>query len=77
LRLKPYSCQQVIKVLGKLGFQAIRQRGSHIIFKGYYNGARRTVVVPNHSEIAVGTIRGILFQAGITVDEFVELANKT
>jgi len=34
-------------------------------------------VVPNHSEIAVGTIRGILFQAGITVDEFVELANKT
>ena len=52
-------------------------RGSHIILKGYYNGARRTVVVPKHSKIAVGTLRGILFQAGITADEFAKMADKS
>ena len=77
MRLKPYSYQQVIKILGKLGFQAIRQHGSHIILKGYYKGARRTVVVPKHSEIAVATLSGILFQAGITADEFAKLADKS
>jgi len=77
LGLKPYSYQQVIKVLGRLGFQIIRQHGSHIILKGYCKGARRTVVVPRHSEIAIGTLRGILFQVGITVDEFAKLAAKS
>jgi predicted RNA binding protein YcfA (HicA-like mRNA interferase family) len=37
---------------------------------------QRTVVVPKHREIAVGTLRGILFQAGITVEEFISLAEK-
>ncbi len=77
MRLKPYSYQQVIKVLSRLGFQVIRQHGSHIILKGYYNGAKRTVVVPKHREIAIGTLRGILFQAAITADEFTKLADKS
>jgi predicted RNA binding protein YcfA (HicA-like mRNA interferase family) len=70
--MKPYSYQQVIKTLGKFGFQVIRQRGSHIVLKGYCNGAKRTVVVPKHKEIAVGTLKGILFQAGISIDQFLE-----
>jgi predicted RNA binding protein YcfA (HicA-like mRNA interferase family) len=73
LRLKPYSHRQVIKALTKLGFSVVRQRGSHIILKGSYNGINRTVVVPRHREIAVGTLRGILFQAGITIKEFITL----
>jgi predicted RNA binding protein YcfA (HicA-like mRNA interferase family) len=63
--------------LGKLGFSIVRQRGSHIILKGSYKGMDRTVVVPRHREIAVGTLRSILFQAGITVEEFVVLAEKS
>ena len=73
LRLKPYSYKRVIKTLAKMGFSVIRQRGSHIILKGSYKGAVRTVVVPKHGEIAVGTLRGILFQAGITIEEFMAL----
>ena len=72
MRLKPYSYRQVIKALSKLGFQVIRQRGSHIVLKGFYNGAKRTVVVPKHEEIAIGTLKGILFQAGIPIEEFVK-----
>ena len=70
LRLKPYSCREVIKVLSKLDFRVVRQRGSHIVLKGFYKEKKRTVVVPKHKEIAVGTLRGILFQAGLRIEEF-------
>lgn len=77
LKLKPYSYRQVIKTLGKIGFKVVRQRGSHIVLKGFYKKMDRTVVVPKHNEIAVGTLRGILFQAGITVEDFVNLVEKS
>jgi predicted RNA binding protein YcfA (HicA-like mRNA interferase family) len=76
LKLKPYSYRQVIKTLSRLGFQIVRQRASHIALKGSYKGMKRTVVVPKHNEIAVGTLKGILFQAGMTVEEFINLSEK-
>ena len=77
MRLKPYSHSQVVRALSKLGFSVVRQRGSHIILKGSHKRMDRTVVVPRHREIAVGTLRGILFQAGITVEEFITLTEKS
>ena len=77
MRIKPYSHRQVVGTLSKLGFRVVRQRGSHIILKGSYKGMDRTVVVPRHREIAVGTLRSILFQAGITVEEFITLTEKS
>jgi predicted RNA binding protein YcfA (HicA-like mRNA interferase family) len=76
MKLKPYSFREVILLLSKLGFRIIRQKGSHIILKGIHNGIQRTVVVPRHKEIAIGTLKGILFQAGITIEEFVSLTEK-
>ena len=77
MKLKPYSYKRVVKVLGKLGFKPVRQQGSHILLKGTYRGTSRTVVVPRHEETAVGTLKGILFQAGLTIEEFVKLEEKT
>jgi len=77
LRLKPYSYKEIIKALGKLGFRAVRQRGSHLVLKGFFKDRKRTVVVPKHKEIAVGTLRGIVFQAGLTVEEFLKLTEET
>jgi len=74
LKLKPYSYRKVIRVLGKLGFKVVRQKGSHIVLKGVYKDKKRTVVVPKHKEIAVGTLKGILFQAGLSVEEFIKMA---
>jgi len=71
--MKPYSYRIVIKTLTKFGFQVVRQRGSHIVLKGVYNGKIRTVVVPKHEEIAIGTLKGILFQAGISDEGFINL----
>ena len=64
----------MIRVLGKLGFKVVRQKGSHIVLKGVYKDKKRTVVVPKHKEIAVGTLKGILFQAGLSVEEFIKMA---
>lgn len=77
LKLKPYSYSQVIKALSKLGFSVVRQHGSHLILKGVSKGMNRTVVVPKHKEIAVGALKGILFQAGVSVEEFVSLMEKS
>ena len=48
-----------------------------MVLKGFYKEMNRTVVVPKHNEIAIDTLRGILFQAGITVEEFVYLVEKS
>jgi predicted RNA binding protein YcfA (HicA-like mRNA interferase family) len=47
------------------------------VLKGFYKEKKRTVVVPKHKEIAIGTLRGILFQAGLTIEEFAKLIEKT
>jgi len=77
LRLKPHSYKEVIKALGKVGFKAVRQRGSHLVLKGFFKDRKRTVVVPKHREIAIGTLRGIIFQAGLTAEEFIKLIEET
>ncbi|MEM3695215.1 MAG: type II toxin-antitoxin system HicA family toxin [Candidatus Bathyarchaeia archaeon] len=77
MKLKPHSYKSIIKILNKLGFKVVRQRGSHIVLKGSYKDKKRTVVVPKHEEIAIGTLRGILFQAGLTPEEFIKLTEKS
>lgn len=60
------SGRQIIKVLGRLGFEQRRQRGSHVIMRRGADGC----VVPLHDEVKVGTLAGILRQANVSVEEF-------
>ena len=60
---------EVVKALAKAGYEQDRQRGSHIILRQAASPHRR-IVVPDHKEIAKGTLRAIIRQAGLTVDEF-------
>lgn len=57
-----------VRALRRLGFEQLRQSGSHVIMRR--NG--RTVVVPMHRPIKSGTLRGLIEQAGVTVEEFVK-----
>lgn len=66
---KLYSGQKVVKILERAGFWQVSQRGSHIKLKGIRHGKLRTVIVPNHKEIALGTFRSILSQAEMTIGE--------
>ncbi|MBD2604524.1 type II toxin-antitoxin system HicA family toxin [Scytonema hofmannii FACHB-248] len=65
------SGQDCIKALIKAGFCDLRQRGSHIILRRDEPFAE--VVVPNHQELDKGTLRAIIRQIGLSVDEFIEL----
>jgi predicted RNA binding protein YcfA (HicA-like mRNA interferase family) len=60
-----------IKVLTKMDFVIDRQRGSHVIL--VREDPRMTVCVPDHQELDRGTLRAIIRQVGLSVDEFVDL----
>ena len=57
---------QVVRALERLGFVEARQAGSHIVMRRNGQGC----VVPNHKEVKVGTVNGVLRQAGVTAEEF-------
>jgi predicted RNA binding protein YcfA (HicA-like mRNA interferase family) len=62
--------KEVIKIFGQFGWQVARQRGSHIILTKEGNIA--TLSVPNHKEVARGTLRSLIARAGLSVEEFVK-----
>ncbi len=62
------SGRQLVKVLGRLGYAVDRQRGSHIILRQSDPPYRR-LVVPDHEEIAKGTLRALLRDAGLSVED--------
>ena len=61
--------KEIIGVLEKAGFYFVSQKGSH---KKYSNGVK-TVIIPNHYEIAKGTLKSILTMADIPLDDFLKL----
>ncbi len=69
--MRPVSAAEVISVLTKdFGFQYARTRGSHIALKRHTPQGTIVCVVPNHKELAVGTLRSVLRQAHISPAEF-------
>ncbi len=55
-----------MRALERLGFVVTRQSGSHIVMRRNGQGC----VVPNHKEVKVGTVNGVLRQAGVSAEEF-------
>ena len=70
-RLPRISGRDCVKALGKVGFYLKRQHGSHMILRRDNPFAQ--IVVPNHKELDRGTLRAIIRQAELGVDEFVRL----
>ena len=66
------SGRKVVAALSKAGYEFDRQKGSHIILRQSEYPHRR-IVVPDHREIAKGTLRKIIRQAGLTVKGFKQL----
>ena len=66
------SGREAVKALGKIGYEVDRQRGSYIILRQTEPPHRR-LTIPDHRELRRGTLRAIIRQAGLSVDEFVAL----
>jgi predicted RNA binding protein YcfA (HicA-like mRNA interferase family) len=69
-RLPRVSGVDTIRALERLGFVRVRQRGSHVILKKRTPTGDVGCVVPLHSELAPGTLRGILKLAKVDVEDF-------
>jgi predicted RNA binding protein YcfA (HicA-like mRNA interferase family) len=70
-KLPRLSGREVVAVLQRLGFHVRRQHGSHIILRRDTPFAQP--VVPDHRELDSGTLRAIIRQIGISVDDFIGL----
>ena len=71
-KLPVISGKECVKALKKAGYEEDHQTGSHIILR-HKDPPHRRLTVPNHKEIAKGTLKSILKDAGLSVDEFIEL----
>jgi predicted RNA binding protein YcfA (HicA-like mRNA interferase family) len=65
-KLPHLSGAEVQRTLERLGFQRVRQSGSHVVMKRESKGC----VVPMHAEVKIGTLAGLLRQAEISTEEF-------
>jgi predicted RNA binding protein YcfA (HicA-like mRNA interferase family) len=66
------SGRDVVKALRRIGYEPDHQRGSHIVLR-HVDPPHRRLTVPDHDEVAKGTLRAIIRQVGIGVDEFTAL----
>jgi len=71
-KLPVVSGQDLCKALQKIGYSMDHQTGSHIILRNQ-DPPHRRLTVPNHKEISTGTLRSIVRQAGLTVEELIDL----
>jgi predicted RNA binding protein YcfA (HicA-like mRNA interferase family) len=71
-KLRRVSGEEAIRALERVGFRRLRQRGSRVILKKETAQGSVGCVVPLHRELAIGTLQGILQQAKVPPEEFVE-----
>lgn len=62
------SGNNAVKIFESLGFKIVRRRGSHVVLRKDNKGC----VIPIHKELAIGTLRSAIKQAGITTEEFLK-----
>lgn len=70
MKLPRISGFNVVKALSRIGYALKHQTGSHLILS---HEIRKSVSVPNHRELDRGTLRSIIKDAGLTVEEFMGL----
>ena len=71
-RLPILSGEKLIRILKKAGFSIVRQKGSHVSLQK----ENLKTVVPLHSELAKGTLLGILKQCGLSKEQIIDLMKK-
>ena len=71
-KLPVLSGKKALKAFSKIGYELDHQTGSHMILRNSSPPHRR-LSIPNHKELAKGTLRKLIKEAGISLDYFLEL----
>lgn len=64
-KLRVLSGREVCKIMARHGFEQVRQKGSHLIMQKKEGNTTITVPVPDHDELKMGTLSGIIRQSGL------------
>lgn len=72
MKLPVVSGVEAVKAFRKIGYEFDEQHGSHIILRRCAPPHRR-LSIPDHKQLAKGTLRALIREAGLTVDEFARL----
>jgi len=70
-KLSNISGKKAVKVFGKAGWKKMGQVGSHLVMVKI--GINVNLSIPQHKELSVGTLRALIRNSGLTVDEFLNL----
>ncbi len=71
-KLPVLSGRAVCRILEAHGFAEVRQKGSHVVMQKNLTDSTVTVPVPDHKELKPGTLRSIIRQSGLTVQDFIK-----
>ncbi|MXY70754.1 MAG: type II toxin-antitoxin system HicA family toxin [Acidobacteriia bacterium] len=69
-KIRVHSAGSVRRILEAHGFVEVRRRGSHIVMQKMVGSTTRTVPIPNHRALRVGTLLSIVRQSGVPREEF-------
>lgn len=69
-KLTPISAKKLIKILGRLGFEKMRSRGSHHFFQHHSSKLTATIPMHGNEDVSIGTLRAILNDIEISVSEY-------
>lgn len=72
MKLPVLSGGDAVKAFAKVGYEFDEQHGSHIILR-HAKPPHRRLSIPNHKDLAKGTLRALIREAGLTVEEFTDL----
>lgn len=72
-RIPQISGRETVKAFEKLGYRVVRQRGSHIRLWPVEGSARKALTIPDHHILGKGLLRKLIRDAGISVDDFLNL----
>jgi predicted RNA binding protein YcfA (HicA-like mRNA interferase family) len=72
MKLPVVSGGDAVKAFRKAGYELDEQHGSHMILR-HVDPPHRRLSIPNHKELAKGTVRALIREAGLTVEEFASL----
>lgn len=68
--MRSLSGKEVCRILMLNGFEQVRQRGSHIVMQKKVENTTMTVIVPNHKELKLNTLRSIIRQSKLNKGDF-------
>jgi len=72
-KLPVLSGRAVCRILAAYDFAEVRQKGSHVVMQKKLADSTVTIPVPDHKELKPGTLRSIIRQSGLTVEDFIKV----